>query len=73
MALHAIAAGGAEQPFLSRDVNAQETKRIFNSLLRLSSALNDVDLSQIERAVGMLDDDFERWLRAVSPFVARIR
>jgi flagellin-like hook-associated protein FlgL len=43
-----VTAGAAEQPFLGQDVNAQETKGVFNSLLRLTSALNDFDLSQIE-------------------------
>ena len=68
-----VTAGGAEQPFLSRDVNAQETKGIFNSLLRLTSALNSFDLSQIERAAAMLDDDFERLIFARAEVGARER
>jgi len=55
-----VTAGGGELPFRARDVNTLETKGIFNSLLRLSSALEDSDLQQIERAVAMLDVDFER-------------
>ncbi|HJN08321.1 MAG TPA: flagellar hook-associated protein FlgL [Pirellulaceae bacterium] len=68
-----VTAGGAERPFRSRDVNAQETKGVFNSLLRLSSALQEFDLPQIERAVAMLDVDFERLTFARGEVGARER
>lgn len=68
-----VTAGGAEQPFRARDVNALETKGIFNSLLRLSAALEDFDLLEIERAVEMLDDDFERLTFARAEVGARER
>lgn len=53
-------AGGAFDNIQGADVNAQETKGVFNSLLRLSKALANSDLIEIGRAVEMLDDDFER-------------
>jgi len=53
-------AGGAPQLLSGRDVSQMETKGVFNSLARLSAALNDFDLPQIERSAAMLDDDFRR-------------
>ena len=53
-------ANGANERILGRDVNPQETKGVFNSLIRLSDAVTDFDIVEIERTVKMLDDDFDR-------------
>jgi flagellin-like hook-associated protein FlgL len=53
-------AGGTPEVLAGSDVNPLETKGVFNSLLRLNRSLNDFDLIQIERAVALLDDDFDR-------------
>jgi flagellar hook-associated protein 3 FlgL len=53
------------------DANLLETKSVFNSLLRLSEALEDFDLGQLERAAAMLDDDFQRLNFARSDLGAR--
>lgn len=53
-------AGGTNERLISADTNPRETKGVFNSLLRLSDAVDAFDLSEIERAVSMLDDDLHR-------------
>ena len=52
--------GGADERILGRDVNPHETKGVFNSLIRLSDAVESFDIVEIERGVAMLDDDFDR-------------
>ena len=66
-------AGGAFDRVQGRDVNPAETKGTFNSLLRLSDALASSDLVEIGRAVGMLDDDFERLTFSRADLGARAR
>ncbi|MBI2477497.1 MAG: hypothetical protein HYV60_02245, partial [Planctomycetia bacterium] len=66
-------AGGAFDKVQGRDVNPAETKGVFNSLLRLSDALASFDLVEIGRAVGMLDDDFERLTFSRADLGARAR
>ncbi len=55
-----VAAAGVPSVLVGRDVNPQETKGVFNSLLRLNNALTEFDLAQISRTTGLLDDDFDR-------------
>ena len=55
------------------DTNPIEVKGIFTSLLRLNDALTDFDLQAVQRAVGMLDDDFSRLTNARSEVGARAR
>lgn len=52
--------GGTFDEVQGADVNPSETKGVFNSLVRLSEALNRFDLVEVSRAAQMLDDDFER-------------
>jgi len=42
------------------DVGPLETKGIFNSLIRLNSALGQNNIAQIQRAIEMLDNDLNR-------------
>jgi flagellar hook-associated protein 3 FlgL len=51
---------GIGETLTGRDVNPQEVSGIFNSLLRLQSALVPFDRGRLERAVGLLDLDFDR-------------
>ncbi len=39
-----------------RDVNQQETEGVFTALLRLKHALQNNDLSEMQRAIGLLDN-----------------
>lgn len=55
------------------DVNPSETKGVFNSLLRLSKALETFDVVEIGRAVEMLDVDFERLTFSRADLGARSR
>lgn len=52
--------GGTPEVITGSDVNPLETEGVFNTLLRLNKALNDFDLREIERVVGLLDEDFNR-------------
>ena len=65
--------GGAAERVLGDDVNPLETEGVFNSLLRLSDALTNNDLPGIQRAVNMLDDDFQRLIFARAELGARER
>ncbi|MEO8495470.1 MAG: hypothetical protein ABI614_10390, partial [Planctomycetota bacterium] len=65
--------GGAFDQVQGADVNPTETKGVFNSLLRLSEALKNSDLGEIGRAVGMLDDDFDRLTFSRADLGARTR
>jgi flagellar hook-associated protein 3 FlgL len=42
------------------DVNPLEVSGVFNSLLRLYDAMTNFDRTKLERAVGLLDQDFDR-------------
>ena len=53
------------------DVAPQEVNGVLNSLIRLHQALEQSDMREIERAVGMLDDDFDRLNFARSDLGAR--
>ncbi len=66
-------AGGAFDTVQGADVNPTEVKGIFNSLLKLTEALNNFDLPEISRAVEMLDDDFSRLTFARADLGARSR
>ena len=56
----ATTAGANPEIIRGIDVNPLETKGVFNSLLRLKDGLDNFNLQDIERAVAMLDDDFDR-------------
>jgi flagellin-like hook-associated protein FlgL len=58
--LIATTGSGSAESLQGEDVNPRETKGVFNTLLRLSAAIEDFDLTEIERAASMLDDDFRR-------------
>jgi len=51
---------GPTERITGADVHPLETKGAFNSLLRLDQAILDFDLPAIERAIAMLDEDFDR-------------
>jgi flagellin-like hook-associated protein FlgL len=65
----AITDGGID----STDPNPLEVEGVFNSLLRLSQAIEQTDVIQIERAVAQLDDDMERARFAQAESGARVR
>jgi len=69
----ATTAGGAPELLRGDDANPIEVKGIFNSLLRLNEALINFDLNAVERAVGMLDDDFSRLTYSRAEVGARAR
>jgi flagellin-like hook-associated protein FlgL len=52
-----ITAGGTSQVLTGRDTNPQEVKGVFNSLIRLRSALRANDEVQTDRAVALVDID----------------
>ncbi|MFO0896039.1 MAG: flagellar hook-associated protein FlgL [Pirellulales bacterium] len=56
----ATTAGGRAETLRAGDVNPQETAGVFNTLLKLASALESNDVLQIERTVGLLDEDQKR-------------
>lgn len=56
----ATTAGGTEESFVSDDVNPIETQGLFNSLLRLSRAIENHDVEEMSRIVEMFDADFDR-------------
>lgn len=51
---------GTSQVLTGRDVNPLEVNGVFNSLIRLHEALIGNDLPAIERAINLLDTDFEQ-------------
>ncbi len=55
-----VAAFGTPEIIVGTDRNPIETQGVFNTLLRLQQALNDNDLTEIERLVGELDHDLDR-------------
>ncbi len=50
----------AAEVLVGTDVNSQETKGVFNSLMRLHRAVLADDYGEVERAVNMLDVDLEQ-------------
>jgi flagellar hook-associated protein 3 FlgL len=58
----AVAAAVAGQPdtITGSDTNPLEVAGVFNSLIRLYDALSDFSLPDVERAVALLDADYER-------------
>ncbi len=52
--------GGASAVLTGSEINPQEVEGVFNSLLRLSAALEANNQLDIERAVALLDEDFDR-------------
>ena len=51
---------GTGDTLTGSDPNPQEVSGIFNSLLRLEDALESFDRGKLERAVALLDQDFDR-------------
>ncbi len=56
----ATLAGGTAEQLTGKDPNPQEVSGIFNSLVRLGDAIKVNDNAAIERAVALLDKDFDR-------------
>jgi flagellin-like hook-associated protein FlgL len=52
--------GGRAETLQAGDVSPQETSGVFNTLLRLASALESNDMLQIERTLGLLEEDQKR-------------
>ena len=52
--------GGAAAVLTGSEINPQEVEGIFNSLLRLAEALQADNQQDIERAMELLDEDFDR-------------
>lgn len=67
------AADPATNVLIARDVNPQEAKGAFNSLLRLNAALLEGDLREISRAAEMLNEDLQRVTFARGDLGARQR
>ncbi|QDU77552.1 Flagellar hook-associated protein 3 [Bremerella volcania] len=53
-------AGGSPEVLQGRNVNPQETKGIFNSLLRLKDAIASKNVQEVSRIAGLLEEDIER-------------
>ena len=53
-------ANGVADTLIGSDTNPLEVKGAFNSLLRLNEALVNFDLPQVQRAIELLDEDFEQ-------------
>ena len=56
----ATAANGSAGILTGTEINPQEVDGVFNSLLRLSAALQSNNQPDIERAMALLDKDFDR-------------
>jgi flagellin-like hook-associated protein FlgL len=56
----ATTAGGTAEVLVGRDVNPNETRGIFNTLIRLNEALLNDDILEISRLTGLLDEDISR-------------
>ncbi|PQO33762.1 flagellar hook-associated protein FlgL [Blastopirellula marina] len=52
--------GGTAEVLSGRNVNALETKGIFNSLLRLKDAIASKDVAEISRVAGLMGEDIQR-------------
>lgn len=53
-------AGGSPEVLQGRNVNPQETRGIFNSLLRLKDAIASKNVQEVSRIAGLLEQDIER-------------
>jgi flagellin-like hook-associated protein FlgL len=53
-------AGGRAEVFVGADRNPQEVDGVFNTLLRLTDAIQNFDLAGMSRAIELLDADLER-------------
>jgi len=53
-------AGGTAEQLKGKDSNPLEVSGVFNSLIRLRDAIKNSDNVAIERAVNLLDQDFDR-------------
>jgi flagellin-like hook-associated protein FlgL len=63
--------GGSGDTLTGTDPNPQEVSGLFNSLLRLHESLTNFNREDLSRAVGLLDEDFERLILARSEVGAR--
>src|SRR5207244_2814553 len=52
--------GGTSEVLTAADTNPQETHSVFNTVLRLRGALNNNNLEEIGRTLGLLQDDLTR-------------
>ncbi len=52
--------GGTNETIRGADPNPQEVHGVFNTLLRLATAVEVFDVAEIERTVAMLEDDLDR-------------
>lgn len=55
-----MTSGGSPEVLQGRNVNPQETKGIFNSLLRLKDAIASKNVQEVSRIAGLLEEDIER-------------
>ena len=69
----ATTGGGRPNVIEGTDSNPLETRGIFNTLTRLADALQENDLSQIERTAALLDQDMERARFAQAESGARLQ
>lgn len=63
--------GGGVQTLAGADVNPSEVSSVFNSLLRIQDSLTNFDITKLERAMNLLDEDLDRILFARSELGAR--
>lgn len=69
----AATSGGAASKIAGDDPNPLETSSVFNTLVRLSDAIEQNDPVLIERAVNLLDEDMQRARFAQAEAGARVR
>lgn len=55
-----VTSGGRAEVLVGSDRNPQEVHGVFNTLLRLKDALENLDLPGVSRAIALLDEDLER-------------
>lgn len=55
-----ITGGGTAEVITGRNVNPQETKGIFNSLLKLKAAIDSKDVLEISRVAELMQEDVQR-------------
>lgn len=55
----ATTSGGTAESLLGSDANPIETRGVFNALIRLQRAVEDFDVTEIERTLAMLDVNFD--------------
>jgi flagellin-like hook-associated protein FlgL len=61
-----ISGSGAPPTITGTDVNPQEVRGIFNTLIRLHAALTSGDTAELERVVNLIDEDHSRLIFARS-------